>query len=163
DDPEAAVLRHARTLELEVSGDRNVERVIPGAGVEVRHLEISGTEGLHDLMVDLDAHGLDLGDHDLTAELADVHRRLFVRDRDGLDQVLVELDSRRGLADPLELDRVQTGTPFVLTGDGEASGVERQGVIEGTLEALAGEHGEERSEEHTSELQSRFDLVCRLL
>src|SRR5699024_11264971 len=24
-------------------------------------------------------------------------------------------------------------------------------------------HGEKRSEEHTSELQSRFDLVCRLL
>src|SRR5699024_4948168 len=24
-------------------------------------------------------------------------------------------------------------------------------------------HGEDRSEEHTSELQSRFDLVCRLL
>src|SRR5699024_11370573 len=26
-----------------------------------------------------------------------------------------------------------------------------------------GEHSQERSEEHTSELQSRFDLVCRLL
>src|SRR5699024_12776923 len=28
---------------------------------------------------------------------------------------------------------------------------------------LPGAHGPERSEEHTSELQSRFDLVCRLL
>src|SRR5207249_10329345 len=28
---------------------------------------------------------------------------------------------------------------------------------------LAGEQGTMRSEEHTSELQSRFDLVCRLL
>src|SRR5207249_11977109 len=28
---------------------------------------------------------------------------------------------------------------------------------------LAAERGEGRSEEHTSELQSRFDLVCRLL
>src|SRR5207249_6045967 len=25
------------------------------------------------------------------------------------------------------------------------------------------DHGQQRSEEHTSELQSRFDLVCRLL
>src|SRR5437868_10769206 len=40
------------------------------------------------------------------------------------------------------------------------------------LEIVPGEHGngdpellrlDERSEEHTSELQSRFDLVCRLL
>src|SRR5699024_11894688 len=98
---------------------------------------------------------LDLGDHDLAAELADVHRRLFVGDRDSLDQVLVELDRRGGLTDLLELDRVQTGTPFVLTSDGEPTGVERQSVIEGTLET--------RSEEHTSELQSRIDLVCRLL
>src|SRR5699024_11812791 len=31
-------------------------------------------------------------------------------------------------------------------------------------QALGGGHGgRERSEEHTSELQSRFDLVCRLL
>src|SRR5438067_1267560 len=29
--------------------------------------------------------------------------------------------------------------------------------------ARAGASGSERSEEHTSELQSRFDLVCRLL
>src|SRR5207249_7415310 len=29
--------------------------------------------------------------------------------------------------------------------------------------AASGEHGAIRSEEHTSELQSRFDLVCRLL
>src|SRR5207249_6272560 len=28
---------------------------------------------------------------------------------------------------------------------------------------LAHDHGADRSEEHTSELQSRFDLVCRLL
>src|SRR5699024_12155696 len=34
-----------------------------------------------------------------------------------------------------------------------------------TLDPAAGthEHGDTRSEEHTSELQSRFDLVCRLL
>src|SRR5207249_10524888 len=31
------------------------------------------------------------------------------------------------------------------------------------LGVLSAEFGEYRSEEHTSELQSRFDLVCRLL
>src|SRR5207249_11953268 len=33
----------------------------------------------------------------------------------------------------------------------------------GTSEVLLAEHQSARSEEHTSELQSRFDLVCRLL
>src|SRR5438067_7612845 len=33
----------------------------------------------------------------------------------------------------------------------------------GTLVDRDGGHGPRRSEEHTSELQSRFDLVCRLL
>src|SRR5207249_9058698 len=44
----------------------------------------------------------------------------------------------------------------------EAGGVEVGGAVEPELdgEGMAGPH---RSEEHTSELQSRFDLVCRLL
>src|SRR5207249_5105867 len=33
----------------------------------------------------------------------------------------------------------------------------------GAVAAPLGEHAQLRSEEHTSELQSRFDLVCRLL
>src|SRR5690606_41531875 len=33
----------------------------------------------------------------------------------------------------------------------------------GMLEHIAAQHAEERSEEHTSELQSRENLVCRLL
>src|SRR5207249_11524380 len=33
----------------------------------------------------------------------------------------------------------------------------------GHRQGRRGEHGGQRSEEHTSELQSRFDLVCRLL
>src|SRR5699024_12057295 len=37
------------------------------------------------------------------------------------------------------------------------------GVIVITKTSLANEELLERSEEHTSELQSRFDLVCRLL
>src|SRR5207249_5992673 len=38
-----------------------------------------------------------------------------------------------------------------------------QGIVQGTFETFAAA-GEKhfRSEEHTSELQSRFDLVCRL-
>src|SRR5699024_12549437 len=54
---------------------------------------------------------------------------------------------------------------------GEDEVVARRVDLQTTLEVLAGkvefESGEEgrelRSEEHTSELQSRFDLVCRLL
>src|SRR5699024_11751242 len=38
-------------------------------------------------------------------------------------------------------------------------------IVASVLEALSTSRGEvgKRSEEHTSELQSRFDLVCRLL
>ena len=164
DDPEATILGNTGTLELEVSRDGHIERVVAGGGVEVGDLEVSGAERFHDLVVDLDAHGLDLGDHDLAAELADVHRRLFVGDRDSLDQVLVELDRRGGLTDLLELDRVQTSTPFVLTGDGEPAGVERQGVVEGTLETLAGEHGEELREprEGLERLHTKLGELLRL-
>src|SRR5207249_10353679 len=35
--------------------------------------------------------------------------------------------------------------------------------VPGRAAARARFHGDDRSEEHTSELQSRFDLVCRLL
>src|SRR5438067_5612880 len=50
--------------------------------------------------------------------------------------------------------------------------MEREGRLAGRLGAVDLDHppareaeiyGPERSEEHTSELQSRFDLVCRLL
>src|SRR5699024_11296579 len=37
------------------------------------------------------------------------------------------------------------------------------GVGHGPLDLALGQVGGARSEEHTSELQSRFDLVCRLL
>src|SRR5207249_11766491 len=47
----------------------------------------------------------------------------------------------------------------VLPRDGEAE-VDRHIVGEFRMEQLCAFH---RSEEHTSELQSRFDLVCRLL
>src|SRR5699024_5642176 len=36
-------------------------------------------------------------------------------------------------------------------------------IMNQILSAIATAHNNERSEEHTSELQSRFDLVCRLL
>src|SRR5438309_3413137 len=35
--------------------------------------------------------------------------------------------------------------------------------VSGNLEAVLGQVGRHRSEEHTSELQSQFHLVCRLL
>src|SRR5699024_11311330 len=43
------------------------------------------------------------------------------------------------------------------------SGGAHQGVHPVGVALLAHGHGQDRSEEHTSELQSRFALVCRLL
>src|SRR5699024_11557372 len=48
-----------------------------------------------------------------------------------------------------------------ITGPDGERGISR--IDEEQLETIAGELGVPRSEEHTSELQSRFDLVCRLL
>src|SRR5699024_12862283 len=42
-------------------------------------------------------------------------------------------------------------------------GVEIDAAADGTVKITPHITGGERSEEHTSELQSRFDLVCRLL
>src|SRR5437868_7757148 len=41
------------------------------------------------------------------------------------------------------------------------AGLDRMPILIQAINALAAQH--QRSEEHTSELQSRFDLVCRLL
>src|SRR5437868_11885162 len=50
----------------------------------------------------------------------------------------------------------------VLTGGGDAPGL--NAVIRAVVKACCNSRIEVlRSEEHTSELQSRFDLVCRLL
>src|SRR5207249_11225012 len=43
------------------------------------------------------------------------------------------------------------------------AGTTRMEISQPTLDPLAWRVGRLRSEEHTSELQSRFDLVCRLL
>src|SRR2546428_4796277 len=53
----------------------------------------------------------------------------------------------------------------VLTLDPHASILEMLAgeVVEEMLVAILNRHAPERSEEHTSELQSRSDLVCRLL
>src|SRR5207249_10832125 len=63
----------------------------------------------------------------------------------------------------------------IQEGDGGAAGRDHVDLQEGPQVHLHGHlagrglsrrprrHGGQRSEEHTSELQSRFDLVCRLL
>src|SRR2546428_6343631 len=58
---------------------------------------------------------------------------------------------------------VQFGTPQeALKGEGSAWAFQPQGL--GASQELRGQLGAgKRSEEHTSELQSRSDLVCRLL
>src|SRR5699024_12787763 len=50
---------------------------------------------------------------------------------------------------------VEDGKLYLLVGQGQ------DGDYKGGIKALY--QSEDRSEEHTSELQSRFDLVCRLL
>src|SRR5207249_10055485 len=44
----------------------------------------------------------------------------------------------------------------------EAGGIERLFVLDRRPFTVGGDLALQRSEEHTSELQSRFDLVCRL-
>src|SRR5436309_10912235 len=47
--------------------------------------------------------------------------------------------------------------------DGEAASLDALGAYRGLIEEATVLHQEQRSEEHTSELQSRENLVCRLL
>src|SRR5699024_12333998 len=53
----------------------------------------------------------------------------------------------------------QSGQHAVLRAEGAAGGVDQEEFGLGVDEGVRGA----RSEEHTSELQSRFDLVCRLV
>src|SRR5699024_11218753 len=61
------------------------------------------------------------------------------------------------LPHPLAPDRFQAGT------GGELGRVEESGGVVGGAFGQVLDLVQVRSEEHTSELQSRFDLVCRLL
>src|SRR5207249_9653471 len=63
------------------------------------------------------------------------------------------------LADPLGDEQRLPAVGHALGGDGDLTHVLPAGQVEHDV----GHHLLERSEEHTSELQSRFDLVCRLL
>src|SRR5699024_11755769 len=60
-------------------------------------------------------------------------------------------DVRSGLADQLLVDSVNGDLRLSVDAEGDP------------LRRFDGERVAVRSEEHTSELQSRFDLVCRLL
>src|SRR5699024_11581150 len=66
------------------------------------------------------------------------------------------------------LAHLEGGGRVLRIARGDAHGaddLEGHALLEGVEHAGAepGDHHVERSEEHTSELQSRFDLVCRLL
>src|SRR5207249_6987941 len=69
----------------------------------------------------------------------------------------------RGAAHVGEGRRREAARPgrVVEGGDGPSAPVGRERDAQGPRPRLG--RGRERSEEHTSELQSRFDLVCRLL
>src|SRR5207249_6376464 len=73
--------------------------------------------------------------------------------------------ARRGLRDVVVLERetVGSGTTSKAAG-GIRVQFSTETEIRFSLESIkVFERFQERSEEHTSELQSRFDLVCRLL
>src|SRR5207249_6972189 len=78
--------------------------------------------------------------------------------RGARDEVLEQQRGRQDLLPPPPRLRVQRGV-----GEEERT-QERQGdAHRADQEVLPGRLQRARSEEHTSELQSRFDLVCRLL
>src|SRR3989449_7860623 len=56
-----------------------------------------------------------------------------------------------------------TGCTVVLCGDGAVPGIDVRGLATGLRDPSPCEPAHLRSEEHTSELQSRLHLVCRLL
>src|SRR5207247_7715772 len=59
--------------------------------------------------------------------------------------------------------RAQSGAPQRVQRFRETASSPVQDVVVGKAAAIEPSGGEARSEEHTSELQSRVDLVCRLL
>src|SRR5207249_9285365 len=68
--------------------------------------------------------------------------------------------SGAGFANDLDVERASA--ELERSRQAQADAVYSRAVAAARLEHLSGQ-GALRSEEHTSELQSRFDLVCRLL
>src|SRR5699024_11923641 len=84
----------------------------------------------------------------------------ILRAADELD--VAGLDVRRGHRRDLGgelLDGVELAGGLAAGLEGAGPGTVEQGRGDGPLDHVAGDHHEGRSEEHTSELQSRFDLV----
>src|SRR5256885_8914577 len=87
---------------------------------------------------------------------------LFRSIRNRVGQVVVPRNSGGSLQDPsLKLLLNNAGFRNVV----EISELDEIGIPTGSITALPffGEHSDLRSEEHTSELQSPCNLVCRLL
>ena len=68
-------------------------------------------------------------------------------------------------ADIVGRERVIAGADcgFGTSGDGITAKHDRAKILGDVSQSCHGRSGRDRSEEHTSELQSRPDLVCRLL
>src|SRR5699024_11775092 len=81
------------------------------------------------------------------------HKLTIIRDKDCSTKVFREVTNEIGMLMAYEITRdlpledIEIETPIMKT----------------TQKQIAGKKLAIRSEEHTSELQSRFDLVCRLL
>src|SRR5207248_10588414 len=72
---------------------------------------------------------------------------------------------RLGTSGPLPQRPTRAGDVLIVELDGSSASVSRLERVVAwlTRDGLAAEPLERRSEEHTSELQSPYDLVCRLL
>src|SRR5699024_12802717 len=70
-----------------------------------------------------------------------------------------------GIQDPAQIEIVERESADYMAGSVISQNVAAgEGMdFDSTITLTVSTGAEERSEEHTSELQSRFDLVCRLL
>src|SRR5699024_12291359 len=75
---------------------------------------------------------------------------------------LFRSETVNGLIDPPRCSSVELAQ-FLLRPGVEQDAIAHRLSFEGLQDFLSGHRFDLRSEEHTSELQSRFDLVCRLL
>src|SRR5699024_12006405 len=97
-------------------------------------------------------HTYTLSLHDALPICAEIAKQLGFRSANAAEEHLKAL-ARKGVIEIVS----GTSRGIRLIGEVEAANDEQEGLpLVGRVAA-----GEPRSEEHTSELQSRFDLVCR--
>src|SRR5215469_16620232 len=137
----------------------------PGRTQELIFFEGPDKDGLR--LVDMPGYGYASAPKTQVASwTALIHK--FLQGRASLARVYVLIDARHGLKD-VDLDVLKTldksamSYQVVLTKADQVKRSELDATTAATTAALATHPAAFRSEEHTSELQSRRDIVCRLL